>query len=149
MAGVDEVHLDAIGHRHRPVVADRLKMRQRAERIGFGVERQRGRVFRELLAVRDLGIIFLDAAGIREHDAAEILGARRAEHAPGKTLRDEPRQISTMIEMRVRQDDGVDFRGFDWQVLPVALPQFLQTLKQSGIDQDPGRRRLEQVPSIR
>ena len=41
MAGVDELDLDAGDDRHRPVVADRLQLRQRARGIGSRVERQR------------------------------------------------------------------------------------------------------------
>ena len=54
-----------------------------------------------------LRILFLDAARVRQDDAAEILRAGRAEDAAAETLRDEPRQIAAVIEVRVRQDDRV------------------------------------------
>jgi hypothetical protein len=65
-------------------------------------------VFRELLAVRDLGIVFLDAAGVREHDAAEILRSGRAKHPPREALRNQSGQISAVVEMGVRQHNRVD-----------------------------------------
>ena len=110
VTGVDEVDFDAVGDRHRPVVADRLQQRERAERVGFGVERQRRRVLRVAVAVGVLRVFFLNPARVGQHDAAEILGAGRAEDAAPEALRDEARQIAAVIEVRVRQHDGRDVR---------------------------------------
>ena len=85
VAGGDEVHLDAGGDRHRPLVADRLEQRHGAEGIGLAVERQRRLVPREPVAVRVGRVLFLDASGVGQHDAAQILRAGGAEHAPAKS----------------------------------------------------------------
>lgn len=50
-----------------------------------------------------------------------------------------------MVQVRVCQDDGVNRRGIDGQRRPVAQPQFLQTLKQTTVDQNPPAIHLEQM----
>jgi hypothetical protein len=50
-----------------------------------------------------------------------------------------------MVEVRVRQDDGVDRRRIDGQRLPIPQPQFLQPLKQPAIDEHPPPVHLEQM----
>ena len=112
MAGVDELDLDAVGDRHRPLVADRLQQRHRARSASASrVERQRRRVLRVAVAVRALRIFFLDPPGVGQHDAAEVLGAGVQKMRPRKPCGDEPRQVAAVIEMRVRQHDGVDRVG--------------------------------------
>ena len=111
MAGVDELHGDAGRHGHRPVVADRLQQRHRAVGVFRREERQRRLMVRVALAVRALRVFFLQLGRVGEHDARELGGGRRAEDAAAKPLADEPRQVAAVIEMRVRQDDGVDRRS--------------------------------------
>ena len=136
MAGVDELDVDARRHRHRAVVAARLQLRQRARGVDLRVQRQRRLVLREVVPVGELGVLFLQASGVGQDDAAEILGALRAEHAAAEALRDEARQIAAVIEVRVRQHDRLDARRRHRQVLPVALAQLLQALEQPRVDHD-------------
>ena len=149
MAGVDELDFDVRRHRHRAVVADRLQLRHCAERVRFGVQRQRGLVLREAVTVGVGRIFFLDPAGVGQHDAAEILGAGGAENAAAETLRHQPRQIAAMIEVRVRQDDRVDVCRGNRQVLPVALAQLLQPLEQPRVDRTLSRYQCRAGTSIR
>ena len=135
MPGVDELDFDAGRDRHRAVVADRLQLRHRAEGVRLAVERQRRRVLRVAVAVRVRRVFFLDAAGVGQHDPAEILRAGGAEDAAAEALRDEPRQIAAVIEVRVRQHDGVDLRWLDRKVLPVPLAQLLQPLEEPRVDE--------------
>ena len=143
--GVDEFHLDVRGHRHRPVVADGLELRDRAKRVGLAVERKRRLVFREAVPVRVRRVLFLDPAGVRKDDAAEVLGAGGAVHAAAEPLRHQPREISAMIEVRVRQDDRVNRRRGNRQVRPVPLAKLLQPLEQAGIDQHLRAASIQQV----
>ena len=64
---------------------------------------------------------------------------------PAKPLRDQPRQVAAVIEMRVRQHHRVDRRGRIGSARPVAQPQLLQPLKQPAIDQDPTAAQIEQM----
>ena len=91
-------------------VADGLKTRQRPGGVERRVERQRGRVLAVALAVGVTGVFFLNVRRIRQHERAQFMRAWRAENLPAKALRDEPRQVATVIEVRVCQHDGVDLR---------------------------------------
>ena len=64
VAGVDELDFDAWRDRHRPLVADRLQLRDRAHRVHFAIQRQRRRVLRRLVPIGELGILFLDPPGV-------------------------------------------------------------------------------------
>ena len=146
---VDELRFDAVRDRHRPIVAARLQLRHGAERVDFGIERQRRLVLREVVAVRERGVFFLQASGIGQHDLAEILRAQRAEHAAAEALRDEPRQVAAVIQVRVGQDDGLEARGGNRQILPVPQAELLQALEQPGIHHDAGAVRFHQVLGTR
>src|SRR5439155_25422238 len=80
-----------------------------------------------------------------KHQRAQIACPRRAEDAPPKASPDEPRQISTMIEVRMREDDGVDAPGIDRQRRPVALSQLFEPLKQAAVDQHLMVAQIEQM----
>ena len=54
-----------------------------------------------------------------------------------------------MVEMRVRQDHGVDARRLDREGIPVAQAELLQPLEQTAIDEDPPSGRLDQVAGAR
>ena len=69
-----------------------------------------------------------EAGGAR--DLLEVGGA--------KALRDEPRQVSAMVKMRVGQHNRVDLGRWNWKGLPVPFAQFLQTLKEARVNEDPG-----------
>jgi hypothetical protein len=66
----------------------------------------------------------------------------RAVSAIGSAM--SPRRISAAIQMRVRQEDGIDLGRFHRQGLPVpeAIPR---ALRQAAIDQEPPAADLEQV----
>ena len=92
-------------------------------------------MLRVALAIRALGVFFLELRGVGEHDARELGRRRRAEDAAAEALRHEPRQVAAVIEVRVREHDRVDRVGADRQRLPVALAQLLQSLKQPAVDE--------------
>jgi hypothetical protein len=50
-----------------------------------------------------------------------------------------------MIEMRVREDDGVDVRRGDRQIVPVPLPKLLEPLEQPCVNEDARALVLEQI----
>ena len=145
VTGVDEIDVDAVGNRDRAVVADRLELRDRAERIRFGVERQRWVVLRVGVTVGVRSILFLNPPRVRQHDAAEILSAWRAEDASAEAVRDEPRKIAAVIEMRVRQHDSGQVRRVEGQAGPVPLAQLLQPLKQPAVNEDLRSTRIEEM----
>ena len=145
VAGVDEIDLDPRSDRNRTVVADRLQPLERAGGIDLRVERQRRAVLRVVLPIRLASVLFLNVRRVRQHQRAQIPGARRAEHASAKALGDEPRQVAAVIEVRVRQDDGVDPRRIDRKRPPVAISQLLETLEETAVDQNATVAEVEQM----
>jgi len=97
------------------------------------------------VAIGERRVFLLQPAGVGQDDLAQILRAQRAEHAAAETLRHEARQIPAMIEVRVRQDNRVDGRCLDRQVLPVPQAQLLQALKKPGVHHDPRAIGFDQV----
>ena len=48
-----------------------------------------------------------------------------------------------MVQMRVRQDDRINFRRRDRQLFPVPLPPFFLALKKAAVDQN-----LDSLPTV-
>ena len=103
-----ETDLDTGNDGHRTIEPDRLQHRQRPPCVGDGVKRLRSLVLRVMTLVRGPGVLFLDVGGIDKDELREILGAWRAEHATVKPLGRKPRQVADVIEMRMRQHDGIN-----------------------------------------
>jgi hypothetical protein len=82
---------------------------------------------------------------VGQDDAGELSRRGRAEDAPAKALTDESRQVARVIEMGVRQHDGVDRVGTHGKGLPISLPQLLQSLEQAAIDENSLASVLEKV----
>ena len=108
MARIHELDLETRHDRHRPFVAHRLQLIERTRRIDLRVQRQRGVVLRIAVPIRLARVFFLNPRGVGQHEGAQVASAGRTEDAAAKTLRDEPRQVTTVIEMRMGQDHGVD-----------------------------------------
>ena len=145
MAGVDELHFDAVDERHRTVEAERLQLRQRTKGVRLAVERQRGAVLGVMQTIGLARVFFLQPRRVRQHKLAEIGGAGRAEDPAVITLCDEPRKVAGMIEVRVGQNHGGEVGCRERQRLPVAESQLLQTLKQSAVDENPLSVDIDQV----
>ncbi len=77
--------------------AERLKLRERAERIRLAVQRQRRVVLRVVQPVRLARIFFLQARRIGQHELAQIGGARRAERH-GRDTRRRPGAADTRCD---------------------------------------------------
>ena len=145
MTGVDELDLDIRRNRDRPLVTDRLQLRQGAEGIGLAVERQCRRVLRVAVTVRVRRILLLNTAGIRQDDPAEVLGAGGAEHPAAKALRHQAREVAAMIEVRVCEDHGVDLTHRNRELLPVPLAQLFEALEETRVNEHFHSAGVEQV----
>ena len=91
------------------------------------------------------GFFFLQVRRIGQHDRAQVAGARRAEDPAAKTLRDEPREVTAVIEVGMRQYHGIDARGVDGKRRPVPLPQLLEPLKQPAVHEDAMASEIDQM----
>lgn len=85
--------------------------------------------------VRLTRILFLDSRGIGQDEAAQVHRPRGTEDPAGEASGDEPRQIADVIQVRVRQDDGVDRSGLDRERFPVTLAKLFQPLEKTTVHQ--------------
>ena len=113
-----------------------LKARQALLRLLHGVERQRRLVLRGLMFVVERGIFFLQVAGIRQQDGAQINRGGRGVNRAGESFLHQARNPAAVVKMSVGQDNRVNLPGRYGHVLPVAFPPLLGTLKQSAVDED-------------
>ena len=60
-----------------------------------------------------LGVFLLDVRTIAKHDCREIARGWRTVDGPAVSATRQNRQSSRMIDVRMRQDDGID--ALDWQ----------------------------------
>ena len=123
MTGVDELDLDAGCDWDRPVVTHGLQQRQRPRGIERGIERKRRGVLAVSMTIRVTRVLFLNVRGIRQHERAEIARSWRAEDPAAITLRDEARQIATVIEVCVCEHDGIELRRVERQSRPIPKTQ--------------------------
>ena len=92
-------------------------------------------------------VFFLQVAGIGQHHGTQLDGRLRGIDRPVKPLLHQPRNPAAVIEMRVRENDSIDFARRDWSVLPVAVTPLFRTLKQTAVDQDLKSLRVARVGS--
>ena len=112
------------------VGVERHRLEQLEGFLGFlaVVERQ-GRIVTRVFVARDIaGLFFLQVAGVG--------GGFRAIDGTLVTALHQHREIPRVVDMRVRQHDCVDGADVKGRILPVALTQILESLKQAAVDQD-------------
>ena len=102
-------------------------------------------VLAEAALVGELRVFLLQVRRVGQHQPAQIERAASAMHRPLKPCDDQARQPAAVIDVRVREDDGVDGLGRDRQRRPVAKAKFLQPLEQSAVEQDPLAVNFEEV----
>jgi hypothetical protein len=91
------------------------------------------------------GVLFLNARRVRKDQGAQLSSAGGAEDRSAKPLGDKPRQVTAVIEVRVRQNDGIDSRRVDRKRPPIPIPQLLETLKETAVDQNSAIIHVEQM----
>src|ERR1700733_3491926 len=123
-------HLDGVRNR------DRLEILHAILRLFERVERQRRRVLRRTALVIKRGVFFLEMSRIWQHDRAQIDGWLRGINRPAKALLHETWNPSTMIEVRVSQNDRINCARRNRRVLPVAFAPFFLSLKESAVDKN-------------
>jgi len=60
-------------------------------------------------------------------------------------LSDQPREVPTVIQMSMREDDGVDLRSSHRKRCPVPMPELLEALKEAAVDENPMVAEIEQM----
>ena len=127
------------------VIADRLKLRQRVQRVALGVQRQRRGMLRYpcRFACRASSSWIRPESGSTSRHSSFVPAVQNTR--PLVTVCPQTRQISDVIEVRVGQDDGVDLTRRNREFGPVAEAQLLQPLKQTAVDEDALPAVLEQI----
>ena len=125
--------------RQRPLLLerDRGQMLERGACILLRIERQRGLVLREAMAVGELGILLLQVPGVSQQDCAKIDGRARAINRSAEAALDQQRQIAGVIEMGMGENNGVDGARLRGKRRPILQAQRLEALKQAAVDEQP------------
>ena len=148
VAGAAEGDAHTGQHLDRAIEGERLQLSQRLLRLRSRVQGERGLVLAVAALVGDPRVLFLQVRAVREEQGGEVAGALGAQDAPDQALPDEPRQVSGVIDVRMRQHDRVQPACGPLRPVPVA--QLAPSLEQPGIDQDAlGFPRREQMPRSR
>ena len=114
---------------------DGHELRQARLRLFESVKRQRWVVFRCFLLVMKRRVFFLQVAGIRKQDAAQIDGRLRGVDRAAVAFLHQSRNPTTVIEMRVRQNHRIDFIRWNGRLLPIPFAPLLLSLEESAVDQ--------------
>ena len=100
------------------------------------IQGKRGVVLRLLDLVVEARVFFLQVAGIRQDDAAQINRWRSGVDRAAKAFFDQAWDPSAVVEMGMGEDDGINFFRRDWSVVPIALAPFFGALEHATVDQN-------------
>ena len=133
--GAGAVQVVGATQRHRHELAEQR------HRVLFGVERRHpAGVLLPFLQPPDLParILFLDAAGIGEHDLQQLGRGRRGEDRAPIARLAEQRQPTGVVDVRVAQDHPVQRARVERERLAVPLVSLAAALDQPAVQQDAG-----------
>ena len=86
-------------------------------------------VLRYVLAIDVVRVFFLVLGCIVEHDVGQVVGGRRAMHRPAKTELHHPRQETDMVDVSMRQHDGVNLTDVEGVAPPSSAAASLSILE--------------------
>jgi hypothetical protein len=146
VARVAEGDRDPVSHGERAVVVDADKLLDRLIGILSGVKRlDRREAMLGALLGDERRVIALDFGRIFKHDAGQVARGERAVNAALEPLAAEVRQVTTVINMGVTEDDGVDLLWVERKTA-IALDGFATPpLKQAALQQEPLPIQLEEI----
>ena len=112
-----------------------LDQRQAVQRVLAGVQRQGRRVFGKAVAVGECRVFFLQVAAVGQQNRAQVARARAGIHRAMKAALGQQRQVAAVVQVRVREQHGVDVARRHRQRTAVAQAQLLVALKQAAVHQ--------------
>ena len=95
--------------------------------------------------LRVLRVFFLEVRGIKQQQVAELMRGGVGENRAAKPITNDARQITGVVNVRVREDDPVDGCGIYRQAVPVFRAQLARTLKKSAINEQAFASRFDQI----
>ncbi len=125
MPGVVRPHRELRRNGERSGARNFLERLQHRLHIFLRVQRQRLLVLAVSAALGFLGVFFLQVRGIGKQNVAQLDGGRVGINRAAIAVADQPRQVSRMVQVRVRQHAPVKRRRFLRQRIPIAQPQLL------------------------
>ena len=144
MAGVVELERQVLPKIEDPAIrhADhevlhRDRVPQRVERLAVGQGLAP--------AQQELVVLFLDVPRVRQHHGAQVPGGGGAVHRAVKALLDQERQPAAVVDVRVTQHHAVEPPGIERQLRVERMGLGPASLKQPGVEQEPGTGGLDQV----
>src|SRR5437588_8837930 len=93
-------------------------------------------MLRALMLVSKTRFFFLKVSCIRQQNPREIDSRGRRADWTFEALSHEARQVSSVIDMGVRQHDGVDGTRIDRWIRPIPEPQLLHALEKTAVDKN-------------
>src|SRR2546423_12382064 len=87
----------------------------------------------KIVTIAIVGLFFLQTSGIRQEDLQQIRSAARTVNWSSKTVLDQARQITRMIDVCVSDENRVQRTGIERRLLPISFPEFFQNLKEPAI----------------
>ncbi len=104
-----------------------------AHGVGLGVQRQRGRVFGETVAVGEVGVGFLNVAAVGQQNGGQIACGFGGPDLAMKAFFGQQGQVTGVVQMGVGQQHGADVIGQHRQWLTVAQAQLFVALEQPAV----------------
>ena len=92
-------------------------------------------VFGRFSLVVKTRLFFLQMAGVRQYDGAQIDCWRRGIDRPVEPFFGQPGNPAAMVKMSMRQNYGVDVMRRDGSIFPVPQSPFLGALKKTAVNQ--------------
>ena len=115
--------------------------RQRAFGVLHGVER-RGEAVRKAVRlamlhalIEELGVLLLNVGGVAQHPIAQVDGSRRGVNGAMEPVLYEGGEVAAVIDVGVREHDGVDRSGVEGQVSVLGVGIAAPALVQPAIEQ--------------
>ena len=97
------------------------------------------------LSHRAVVVLLLQLRGVVENDLGDLASGVNAVNRPAKSSLDEERKAAAVVEMAVREEDGVDLAGLEREGFPVELRDLPAALEQAAVDEDAAAAGLDAV----
>ena len=146
MPSIDEGHTEPWHYIKWPVVWNARHEFDRPRRMTYRIQRLY-RVFPSPL--EELCVFLLDMGRVGQHDGAEVACRRCAPNRSVITVTREEWQAPGMIDMCVRQHDGIDLVDRNWKVKILLMTLAAAALKEAAVEYDCLPRNAEHVAGPR
>src|SRR5512138_598024 len=87
------------------------------------------------MPVREARLLLLEEAAVGQQDLAQRRRRLRRIDGAFEAQVHEARQVSAVIDVRVRQHDGIELLRIEWKMRPILEAQILEALKHPAVDE--------------